>query len=75
MNEILNDWKPFLRVLSQFCIFKQANCFVLGLFKIIFFCGAWAGLIGSDEGYELYRGIKASWHSHWLEQLIYTDNV
>lgn len=75
MNEILNDWKPFLRVLSQFCIFKQANCFVLGLFKIIFFLWGLGRANRSDEGYELYRGIKASWHSHWLEQLIYTDNV
>ena len=29
--------------------------------------------MGSDEGYELYRLMKASWHSHSLGELIYTD--
>lgn len=32
-------------------------------------------MAGSDKGCELYKGIKASGHSQWLEDLTYTHNV
>lgn len=30
-------------------------------------------IMGSGEGCEIYKGMKASWSSHCLEELICTD--